>query len=538
MELRQYLTVIWRWIWLVVLSVIIAASSSYIASRKVTPIYQTKTTMMVGQVTKNPDPNSGELYTGQQLAYTYIQLARREPVLQGALDSIGLHMGWEALANQVNASIVPQTQLLEISVIDSDPYRAKVLADAIAAQLILQSPSAPNGIDQEQITFTQSQIADLKTKIETAQSEMKSLQQELDAANSARQIQDLQTQIDILETKVSNWQGTYSQLLTSLQGGDVNALSVVEQASIPSQPISPNIRMNVLLASTIGLVLAIGGAFFIEYLDDTIKTSDEITRHLDLPVIGYISEMEKGKNKGIYVANNPRSEITEAFRSLRTNLEFAGVDNPLKTILVASPNMSAGKTSIAVNLAIVIAQAGNNVILLETDLRRPSINTFLGLPDSKGLSDALRDGLLIEDAIHVWGEGNIKVISAGELPPNPSELLGGQKMNQILDQLKSMADVVIIDGPPSLVADAAILAAKVDGVLLVIRYGYTRKREALATLEQFRRAYARVLGVALNRMPRSRSDYNNYYRYYNPNSKDLSKEETNHNIWRWKGAIE
>ena len=132
MELRQYINLIWKWAWLIALAVVIAAVSSFIASKAATPLYKTKTTLMVGRATQNPDPNNMDLYTSQQLAYTYIQLAQRAPVLNGAINSLGLQMDWRSLANQVTATNIPQTQLLEITVVDSDPYRAKVLADAIA----------------------------------------------------------------------------------------------------------------------------------------------------------------------------------------------------------------------------------------------------------------------------------------------------------------------------------------------------------------------------------------------------------------------
>src|SRR5690554_4463385 len=264
-ELRQYLEIVRKWLWLVVLAVGIAAGASLVASLMATPLYTTKTTLMVGRVTQNPDPSSMEINTGQQLAATYAQLSVREPVLKGAIDSLGLNINWESLRNRVRANVIPQTHLLEINVIDSDPYRAKLLADAIAQQLILQSPTMDESITQEQLAFTRQLMDELQRKIEDAQQESILLNQELDAANSARAIQDLQNQINVLETKMNNWQNTYSQLLASLQGGNVNALSVIEEASIPRRPFSPDVVMNVALAAVIGLLLAVGGIFLIEY---------------------------------------------------------------------------------------------------------------------------------------------------------------------------------------------------------------------------------------------------------------------------------
>ena len=237
MELRQYLSIVWKLLWLVVLAVVIAAIASFLASRAATPLYRTTTTLMVGRITQDPNPNSVNIYMGQQLALTYIQLVNREPVLKGAIESLGLEIPWQSLANQVSAQAVPQTQLIEISVVDSDPYRAKVLADSIAQQLILQSPANPTSIGLNQQDFTQQQLSDLQEKIQATSEQIEQLRVELDQATSARQIQDLQSEINLLDSKISGWQNTYSQLLLSLQGGDINVLNVVEEAPQLVEPV-------------------------------------------------------------------------------------------------------------------------------------------------------------------------------------------------------------------------------------------------------------------------------------------------------------
>jgi len=242
-------------------------------------------------------------------------------------------------------------------------------------------------------------------------------------------------------------------------------------------------------------------------------------------VVGFISAMEKGKYHGDYVAKHPRSAIAESFRAMRTDLEFAAVDKPLKTILVASPGVAAGKTSIAINLAVVIAQGGKKVYLLDADLRKPSVHRSLGLPNRQGLSDAFRKEKDIRDLAQFWQEGNIHVITSGPLPPNPSELLSSRKMDQLLQAIEREADVVIIDGPPFLVTDASILAAKSEGVLLVIRYGHTRKDEAASSVKQLTRTGARVLGVVLNQIPRTGEEKYGVYRYYAGYYADTREDE-------------
>ncbi len=293
----------------------------------------------------------------------------------------------------------------------------------------------------------------------------------------------------------------------------MNILTIIEQAVLPTVPIGPNKSMIILLSGAIGLMLAAGAAYLLEYLDDTLKSPEEITRLVNLPVIGQISEMSEEKNGGVYVEKQPRSAIAEAFRSLRANLEFASVDKPVKTILVTSAGTVEGKTSVACNLAVIMAQGGKKVVLLDADLRKPSVHRFLRLANKTGLSDVFKGDLDLQGVMNSWKEDQINIITSGTTPPNPAELIGSKKMDLILDELKKMADIIIIDGPPLLVSEAAVMATKVDGVLLVIRHGYTRKKDAVSMLEHLKMAGARILGVTLNRVPKNHTYYYGHYYY-------------------------
>ena len=266
-------------------------------------------------------------------------------------------------------------------------------------------------------------------------------------------------------------------------------------------------------------MLAAGIAFLVEYLDDTLKTMEDIERVLQLPVVGYIAQIQyDSKNEeSLYVTRQPRSPVSEAFRLLRTNLEFAGVDRPLRRILVTSAGPAEGKTTIAVNLAAIMAQGGKRVTLVDADLRRPTVHRFLGLSNKVGLSDLFRGAASVRMVSQqVEDVETVSVLTSGSLPPNPTELLASVRMEQILQEAEQEADILILDSPPSLVADVQVLASKVDGVILVIYPGHTQEDAALATLEMLNRAGARTLGVVLNRIPRDRSDYYGGYRHYSP----------------------
>lgn len=518
MELRQYLAVIGKWLWLIVLSVAIAATSSYLASRASAPYYRTKTTLMVGRLTQNPDPNTADLGTAQQLAYTYAQLARREPVLRGAIDRLGLEMDPAALAGQVSANIILQTQLLEINVVDTNPQRAKALADAIAQQLVLSSPGSPTSLDAEKQSFLKRQMDDLEGKIEAAQTDIASLQKELDAAISARQIQDLRNQVTVLQGKIGDWQSTYASLLTSLQGGDINVLSVVEEARLPTRPIGPNVKADVLLAAFIGLILSVGGAFVIEYLDDTIKTDVDVTSILGLPTLGGI--LDFGKEEGPSIAtDNPKSVYVEAYRALRTNIRFSSPDHPPKVLLVTSPLSLEGKTTTAANLGAVFARSGTSTILVDADLRKPRQHKLFKLDNRSGLTNSLvADDLdQMKGNFKESGVPNLRLLASGPRPPNPSELLSTERMAVLIEKLRGEAEVVIFDTPPCLaVSDAAALANKVDGILLVLEAGKTRREAAVRAKESLEQVGGKILGVVMTKIPIKKRGYGHYYYYYYP----------------------
>ncbi len=297
----------------------------------------------------------------------------------------------------------------------------------------------------------------------------------------------------------------------------------VEPARVPKNPISPKPMQTGLLFAAVGALSAGGIAFLVEYFDDTLKTPDEVKEQLELPVIGFISDIKSKsaqKNNGhspVYVINQPRSPVSEAFRSLRTSLEFFSVDRPLKTILVTSSGPQEGKTTIATNLAVVLAQSNNRVLLLDADLRRPNIHNQLMIANRIGLSDLMRLPIELSSAIQVSEKvPDLSVITSGSLPPNPAELLASDRMTRILSELESSFDFIIIDTPPTIVTDAQILSTKIDGLVYIIRPGKTRAVAVKTPLEELRRIHANVIGVVMNRIPQNRGFYYGGYDYYSP----------------------
>jgi len=516
MELRQYAAVVWKWLWLILLGTAIAGVSTWLAAKDQPPIYQSSTTLMIGQTIEKANPNYTDFYAGQQLAQTYSELIKREPILKATARALGFEEEWRSLQGQIAVSLVPNTQLMEIKVIDTDPRRAQLIADELARQLISSVEKArPHDSNRE---FIQEQANSLPPKIKAAQEEIQKLEADLAQAFSARQIQEIQNQIAILQNQVNTWQATYAQYQLLLGEQGINTLTVIEEASLPTVPVGPQWKKQVLLAAAVGLVLATGAAFLLEYLDDTVKSPDDATRTMGLTTVGAISRIA-GDNPAdkLITVRHPKSPIAEAYRVMRTNLHFSSLDRPLKSLVVTSPNPVEGKSTTLANLGVVMAQAGKSVVLVDSDLRRPMLHKIFQLQNKEGLTSVLlQDEPSLDGHLQETGIENLRVLTSGPLPPNPSELLGSQKMRQLIEHLKDRADVILFDTPPAIpVTDAAVLAAQADGVLLVADAGRTRRNMARQAVESLRQVGANLLGVALNRLsPRSAGGYYYYYYYY------------------------
>lgn len=504
MDLKKYFAPLLIWWWLIVLCTLLAAGVAYLLVREQPPVYLSRTTLMIGRAILDPNPSENEFGLSVVLARTYAEIALREPLPGRVREALGL-------TRLPKYTATAKGQFLEIAVTDTDPQRAWLVANEIANQVILSSPTGSES-DQTRDAFISQQLDDLEVKINATLEEITTAQSRLDTLTSAAEIANAQQIISGLETRLSTLQTNYANLLAGTKQGATNQLSVMEPAARPTVPIGPNKILVVGVAALAGALLAVGAAYLMEFMDDTIRTPEDMTRELSYPVIGYIAEMGRSKLGRPYVAEKPFSMAAEAFRSLRTNLEFSSIDRPLDVLLVTSSVASDGKTSVAANLAFVIAQGGKRVILVDADMRQPSLFQHMGTLDRGGLSDVFRGQVTLEEALQEVGDG-VSAILSGSPPPNPAELLASKRMDQILATLRAQADIVIVDGPPFILADASILASKVSGVLVVARPGYTPRTAVRSLAEQLKRVGARVVGIALNRLPAQHAEHYGGYRY-------------------------
>lgn len=294
----------------------------------------------------------------------------------------------------------------------------------------------------------------------------------------------------------------------------VTKLMAFESAELPGAPIFPNVRMSIAIGALGGIVLGLVYALIRSVLDRRIRNPKQIEETFDLPVVGTIP-LDRRFSDSVRIVPGTESDaaatgnngVREAMRELRTNLEFMDIDSPPRIILVTSPLPGDGKSTIIANLAVTIAARGQRVIVVDGDLRRPTVAKAFGLVEGVGLTDVLVGRAEIEDVIQPWGSGGkLSVLAAGSAAPNPSELVGSRIMQILLEEL-AREYIVLVDAPPLIpVTDAAILAARADGALLVASAGRTTFEAVDKSLANLTRVGAHPLGVILNRMTRTGSD--------------------------------
>jgi capsular exopolysaccharide synthesis family protein len=302
-------------------------------------------------------------------------------------------------------------------------------------------------------------------------------------------------------------------LSSDLKGANIR---IIDPAQVPRSPIGPTRGFNVLFAAFVGLGLGAALAFFLEYIDTSVRTPEDIKR-VQIPYMGFIPRFLANNHMELIVRENPKSLISEAYRTLRTGVLFSGSKPSPQLIQITSAGPQEGKTITTANLATVMAQSGSQVLIVDCDMRKPRVHEIFGIPNGRGLSDLLLDG---EDGFSVIRKTripNLNLITCGKIPANPSELLSSKRMQRLLTLLGEKYDRIIMDSPPVLaVTDSILLSRMVDGIIMVVGAGATSRDGVVRAVEQLREVNARILGSVLNNLnvEKERYYYSRYY-YYN-----------------------
>ncbi len=386
-----------------------------------------------------------------------------------------------------------------------DPAQQLSELDTLIRSLEIRQKEAQALIDEGSL---QQEILQLQAQLEQERARERELTSARDLAWEACQV----VAQKVAETKMAS-QAEETRVRFALPATD------------PTSPIRPRKKLNTLLASVVGGMLAVGASFFIEYLDDTIKTPEEVRRALGLSTLSSIAPLPAGAASGLITASQPGSPTSEGFWGLRTQLQMA-TDKPLKVVLVTSPNPLEGKSTIVANLGVVMAQAGRSTIIVDSDMRRPLLHEIFGLPNAQGLSNTLsEDG---SDPVRFLQDTEVeklRVLTSGPPPPNPSELLSLPQIEKLIQQLRGEADLLLFDSPAVLaVTDATLLAKMVDGVLLVVESGSTQRGTAQQALGGLTGMGANLVGVVLNRFrPGAAAEY-----YYQEGEQGKRKADRGH----------
>lgn len=437
-DLRDYVRLLRRRWRLIVVCALVALSAAIAVTVTATKVYTAHAQLFVS--TQQSSEDSSSAYTSglysQQRVKSYVSLITSVSIATLVKDDLGLAMTPKAIAAEVTASAPLDTVLINVSVKDSDPARARDIANSLGRVF----PGF---------------------------------------------VQDIET------TPVS--------------------VTVAQKAELPTTPTSPRPKLNLALGLLVGLAVGVGGAVLRETLDTSVKGPEHAEELVGAPVLGAINYDADAAKKPLVVVHAPSSSRAEAFRQLRTNLQFVNIEHPLRSVVVTSSVPGEGKSTTTCNLAITLAQAGLQVVLVEGDLRRPRIADYMGMEGAVGLTSVLLGRTQLDDALQAWGDGALQVLASGPLPPNPSELLGSQGMQDLLRELEQRADIVLIDAPPLLpVTDAAVLGTLTSGLVMLIRSNQTRREQVARAVATVNAVGATLLGGVLNMVPTRGPDSYSY----------------------------
>lgn len=511
MLLRQQLGIVLARLPLLIASVALAGASAFFFSTLQPKVYQSEATLIVGQSLTAVNPDFNQLLVSQRLSETYATIATTRPVLQKVIDRVGLEDTPEELAERVSAESDPNSALLKVSAQDGNPGLAATIANTLAEELIAATPS----VEGSPTDITQSideDLAAIQKDIVDAQAEIASLTG-LDTRTAAQE-----ARLDTLRGRVISLRSTYATLLSFSPGTSSNLMTIIQPAFPDDIPIAPRPLLTALLAAVVAFMVTSAAVFVVEYLDDAIKSPEQVESVLKLPTLGAVERMGgDGGRAAMYRLATllyPRSGAAESYRTLRTNIEFASVDKPIRKLLVTSALPSEGKTVTAANIAVAFAQGGRRVLLIDADLRKAGVHEIFSLANDQGLTDLLRsDEVRLRSLVRPTEQKNLDVLTAGPHPPNPAELLASHRMRSLLPTLTEGYDLVIFDSPPlNVFSDAAVLSSFLDGTVLVVESRRGRLGKIQNARDALAKANADVLGVVLNGLSaKAPAEYGRYY---------------------------
>ncbi len=575
LHLLDYLNIISRKRWIVIATFVIVVTGVTLWTLKQTPIYRTGATLMIEPATPKivsfqeiVPMGPGSLFGYRDYYSTQLKLMKSRSLLKKVAEELG-----RKDIPGITVQAVKDSRLVNISTESPDPVLAANTVNTLAKLYVRQNLEQNLEVSDEAVEWLSQKIKDQGEKFreseylaqkyreehnitvlpqitgemssEGIKSEYARLQAQL--ANYSQRYTDkhpeiieLKAQINSLKNKIQGLEEAgagkeameyrvlerdvrtnkrmYELLLTRLKEASIsstltsNNISIVEEAQVPRAPFKPNHIRDISIAVILGLLIGVGLAFFADYMDHTIKTPLDV-ENLEIRLLGVVPDIkDKSEDRDRIAFAKPRSPASEAYRAIRTEILHSGIEK-LDTLLITSAGPLAGKTITLVNLGIAFAQTGSRVLLVDSDLRKPRVHKIFGLNLKSGLSEYLAEGAEFNSIIKETGIDNLGLVTAGKLPPNPAEIISSEKMDQFLNEASSRFDLIVFDSPPvASVADAAILANKLDAVIQIVRSGKSHLPVVASTSEKIAKTKANILGIILNGLTVGKGYY--YYNYY------------------------
>ena len=497
-SLMSYLHVLRRRRWWVVGLVVLCLGAALGYALTTSKKYSASAQLLVQPSTGSVSLSGTQVDISSTDVLTALQLATSAPVEAAVAKTLGSAPG-------ISASEVGQTNVIELTATSTSPAEAAKIANLYAVNFVAYERKATSSSYTTVETQLQSQITSINGQVTSLQNQKPS------SASTANQINALSNEEYVLKGELAQLEVTGA--------ASTGGLQVVSPASVPTSPSSPKPLEDGLFGLVVGLVFGLGVAFLVDYVDDKVYSTEDVERACPgspvLALIPAVTSWRNTKNPVVVTLSEPGSRAAESYRSLRTSLLFAGHDHRLEAILVTSPSASEGKTSTVANLAVVLANAGQRVVVVSADLRKPRLGRFFEMDEEPGFTSVLIGQSSLAEVIQpVPGVANLSLLGTGPLPPNPAELLQSARATEILEDLKKSFDVVLIDSPPVLpVTDAVVLAGRVDATLMVVAAERSKGGPLAHAIETLAQVNAPRVGIVLNAVTRE-AGYGSRYGYY------------------------
>ena len=551
MELLHYWRVIRKRLWLIALLVVMAISGTafYTLSQKAQ--YESVTTLLLNPSVPSALVPYVQTQVAANLADNYTQLLHTRSFDDSVAKEVPFKVSEDGVARAITTRLDPNTLFFHITATMDTPEKAQLLSAAII-KVFLNSDASQQAAATDS-TSVKSQIRQkLQDKLTVLDDQIKQTQDDIAAQQQQPPSQTRDDRLGQLRTDLIGLQSTETNVMLAIAQlpdpqNQPSTAMVIDQP-LPGRAVSSRLLVNLGLALVVSLMLGIGVAFGPDYLDYTVRSPELLEESLGLNALGVIgvvggghrsayggsgrggkrgsadraasagaggAELKRIAGSNLVTLEHPKAPESEGFRILRTNIQFSSPDKPIRSLVITSGGPGEGKSFVAANLAVVMAQAGKRVILVDTDLRRPSMHKLFRLPNTVGFTNlVLHEGMDVTDPLQTVPEvPNLRVITSGPLPPNPSELLNAQQTIQVMNQLAPVADLVIYDCPPTAaVTDAVILATRVDAVVLVIQAGVTRRDVVARVIKTLHTVGVQTIVPVLNRV--KTQELQGYYYYY------------------------